>query len=188
MSSPYPSIYDPNPAQEDALILRLQYDLAMGMHDAETIAHRYGLDGKDALKEYLRLHPVIVYEARKLRALYLSDEATEVRIRNKFMHATEQLIIPMTALINDPRTPIAQRIDGFKQFQRGAGVDGAPAGAKDAQQKSLGAAFNLTINFAGGRKDYRATTVVEADEIPPPRQSISLRPDEDDAEFEDVEV
>ena len=128
MSSPYPSIYDPNPAQEDALILRLQYDLAMGMHDAETIAHRYGLDGKDALKEYLRLHPVIVFEARKLRALYLSDEATEVRIRNKFMHATEQLIIPMTALINDPRTPIAQRIDGFKQFQRGAGVDGAPAG------------------------------------------------------------
>src|SRR5215467_79943 len=133
-----------NPQQDDALILRLTYDLALRMHSPEVIAKRYGLTDEIELRQYLRDHPAIIQDALKARAVFQSDESTEARIRTKFMRATEQLIIPIAALVADPKTPIAQRIDGFKQMQRGAGVDGAPAAAaKDA--KALGSAFNLTI-------------------------------------------
>jgi hypothetical protein len=157
-----------SPQLDDALILRLQYDLATGMHNSDVIASRYGLKDKYQLREYLRQHPSIVLEARRMRALFLSDEATEGRIRAKFLRATEQLIIPIAALVADPRTPIGNRIDGFKQMQRGAGVDGAPAAAAKSE-KGGGAPFNLTINFAGGRaQQITGTTVLDADSIPPP--------------------
>ena len=177
-----------SPQLDDALILRLQYDLATGMHNGEVIARRYGLRDENELKEYLRQHPGIVWEARRLRALFNSDEATEGRIRTKFMRATEQLIIPITALVADPRTPIAQRIDGFKQIQRGAGVDGAPSAAAK-EQKALGTPFNLTINFAGGRqKTISATTVVDADEIPPPNQQLTYWSDGMDEDYPEEDV
>ena len=184
-----PMVLSENPLLDDALILRLQYDLAIGMHNAEVIARRYGLVDQWSLRDYLREHPNIVHEARKLRAEFLSDSATETRIRAKFLRATEQLIIPIAALVADPRTPVTNRIDGFKQMQRGAGVDGAPAAAAKSE-KSGGAAFNLTINFAGGRETRIAgTTVVDADDIPPlsgqaiPRLSAT---DDEDLPEEDV--
>ena len=178
-----------NPQLDDALILRMAYDLALGMHNPGVIARRYGLADEIELRGYLREHPQLVFEARRLRAMFNSDEATEQRIRTKFLRATEQLIIPMTALVADPRTPIAQRIDGFKQIQRGAGVDGAPAAAaKD--QKNQGAPFNLTINFAaGGRQQHiAATTVVDADEIRPPVMAPMLRLSADEDEYEEEDV
>jgi hypothetical protein len=179
-------ILDENPQLDDALILRLTYDLATGMHNGEAIAKRYGLrDGKE-LREYLRQHPNVVREAQRLRSLFLSDEATEARIRAKFLRATEQLIIPIAALVADPRTPITNRIDGFKQMQRGAGVDGAPPAAMKAAGGG-GTPFSLTINFAGGRAEQiTGTTVVDADEIPAPRQPFRLGEPQDDLPEEDV--
>jgi hypothetical protein len=179
-------VLDPSPQLDDALILRLQYDLATGMHNSEVIARRYGLGGADSLREYLRQHPQIVFEARKLRTMFQSDEATEARIRTKFLRATEQLIIPIASLVADPRTPITSRIDGFKQIQRGAGVDGAATG-KDT--KTTGTAFSLTINFAGGRAQrIEGTTVLDAEAIPLPKQPprLTTGSDEDNIAEEDV--
>jgi len=185
-----PLVLSENPQLDDALILRMQYDLATGMHNSEVIARRYGLDGTNGLKDYLRQHPTIVNEARRLRALFMSDEATEGRIRTKFLRATEDLIIPMTALVADPRTPIAQRIDGFKQIQRGAGVDGAPAAA--AREAKTGTAFNLTINFTGVREQQISGTVLEADDLPgalpvvPGRLGLTAEDVDEDLPEEDV--
>ena len=41
---------DDNPQLDDALILRLTYDLATRMHSAEVIARRYGLGSVDELR------------------------------------------------------------------------------------------------------------------------------------------
>jgi len=176
-----------NPQVDDGLILRMIHDLAMKVHASEVIARRYGLKGVTELREFLKQHPQIVWEVRKLRAAFQSDEATETRLRLKFLRATEQLIIPMAGLAGDHRTPINARIDAFKLLQRGAGVDGMPAQARD-NSKPQGHAFNLTINFAGGRDATRisGTTVVDADQIPPPRSPMGLTVDEvEDAGFEE---
>lgn len=175
---------DDNPLLDDALILRLTYDLATKLHKPEIIAHRYGLRGREELRRYLLDHPKIVQEARKLSAMYQSDGASEERVRMKFLQATEELIIPIAGVVADPRTPLTARIDGFKQLQRGAGLDGLTSNAKNQQQRDAGQPFNLTISFAGGREalNINATTVVEDDLIPPPPSPF---PDEitDDAQL-----
>lgn len=172
-------VLDDNPQLDDALILRLTYDLATKLHKPEIIARRYGLGGRDELRRYLREHPTVVNQARKLRAMYESDAASEDRVRMKFLQATEELIIPIAGLVADPRTPLAARIDGFKQIQRGAGLDGLSANAKNQQQRDAGQPFNLTISFAGGREVINATTVVE-DEIPPAPSPFPLLGDDEE--------
>lgn len=183
-------VLDDNPLLDDALIMRLTYDLATKFHKPEVIAHRYGLGGREELKSYLTSHPAVVARARKLRALFESDGATEERIRMKFLQATEELIIPMAGLVADPRTPLSARIDGFKQIQRGAGLDGLSANAKAQQGKDAGQPFQLTINFAGGREAFNlnATTVV-GDDIPLPLlPGSAIGREEEDDQFEEDEV
>jgi hypothetical protein len=148
------------------------------------------LGGREELKSYLTSHPAVVARARKLRALFESDGATEERIRMKFLQATEELIIPMAGLVADPRTPLSARIDGFKQIQRGAGLDGLSANAKAQQGKDAGQPFQLTINFAGGREAFNlnATTVV-GDDIPLPLlPGSAIGREEEDDQFEEDEV
>jgi len=183
-------VLDDNPQLDDALIMRLTYDLATKLHKPEVIAHRYGLGGIDELKSYLKSHPAVVARARKLHALFESDGASEERVRMKFLQATEELIIPMAGLVADPRTPLAARIDGFKQIQRGAGLDGLSANAKSQQGKDAGQPFNLVINFAGGREAFNlnATTVVD-EEIPPLAaltSPLSVEEDEDPQDQVDI--
>jgi hypothetical protein len=170
-----PIILDQNPTADDALIARLQYDLATGMHQPDEIARRYGLKDKNELRNYLRQHPMLVEEARKIKALFNSSEGTETRVRAKFQRATEELIVPIAHVVRDPLTPVGARIDGFRQLQRGAGLDGAPTVLRGSDGKSTGTAFNLTINFAGGRQEViSGTTVLDADSIPPADQSRQL--------------
>jgi hypothetical protein len=141
----------PNAQLDDALILRLTYDLASRLHSPRAIAHRYGLLDEDQLRDYLIGHPEVVQEAQKLAAIFESDGAAEDRVRMKFLHATEHLIVPMAGLVADPKTPLGARIDGFKQIQRGAGMDGLSSTQRAAQQAgSGGQPFNLTITFTGG--------------------------------------
>lgn len=171
------------PQVDDALILRLTYDLATKFHKPEILAKRYGMRDRDELKDYLREHPQVVTQARKLHAIFASDESAEERVRMKFLHATENLIIPMAGLVADPHTPLSARIDGFKQIQRGAGLDGAASSSargamgRDGQG---GHPFNLVINFAGGREKVvlDATTVSDGDFIPdpPPLSSLNALP------------
>jgi hypothetical protein len=183
-------VLDDNPQLDDALIMRLTYDLATKLHKPEVIAHRYGLGGVDELKSYLKSHPAVVSRARKLHALFESDGASEERVRMKFLQATEELIIPMAGLVADPRTPLAARIDGFKQIQRGAGLDGLSANAKAQQGKDAGQPFSLVINFAGGREAFKlnATTVVEDDQIPPLMLPGSAIGQEDEEPAEEVDI
>lgn len=179
-------VLNDNPLLEDALIQRLQYDLATKTHNYETIAKRYGLKGEAELLRYLKQHPTVVAEAKKLRALFHSDENMEQRVRQRFLSATETLIAPIQHLVFDPSTPTAARIDGFKQLQRGAGIDGAP---RDAPKGGVpgGSPFVLNINFRNGLSTrISGTTVLDADEIPPPSTAVGLGDDGDDEFVEDV--
>ena len=58
---------DPNPLLDDALIMRLTYDLAAGIHRADILAVRYGFPDVAALRRYLAKHPAIVRKRRKPR-------------------------------------------------------------------------------------------------------------------------
>jgi len=162
-------VLDNNPQLDDALILRLQYDLATKTHTYDDIARRYGLTNVAELADYLKTHPNIVTEAKKLRALFNSDRAVEERVRLRFLYATESLIAPMQHIAGDIRTPIGARIDAFKQIQRGAGVDGLPAQQRGAAGGNTGGQpFHLNIIFSNGqRTQISGTPVIDADEIPP---------------------
>jgi hypothetical protein len=163
-------VLDGGAAIEDALIQRLKYDLATKTHTYETIAKRYGLGGTQELLRYLSDHPGIVEDAKKIRAMFQSDQNVEGRVRTLFLHAAENLIPTMHNLVMDARTPVSARVDGFKQIQRGAGVDGTPRLAP-GQQGTGGTPFVLNINFKNGTQTRIAgTTVLDAGEIPAPSQ------------------
>lgn len=134
---------DPNPLLDDALIMRLTYDLAAGIHPPETIAVRYAFPDVAAMRRYLAKHPAIIKEAQKAKALMESDEGSETRVRLKAMQATEALIPATAGIAADPRIAPQQRIDAFKQLSRVSGLD-ASAAAKDG---SGGPAFTLNILF-----------------------------------------
>ena len=155
-----------NPQLDDALILRLQYDLALGIHLPDAIAQRYGLPDKKSLWEYLRRHPRIVEGARKMKALAESDQGVEERLRLKAMHATEDLIHTTHELAQDIRTPMQQRLDAFKQLSRVAGVDGLRE--KSATTGSGGHNFVFTILFGGGETKNITGTVLDNNQIPAP--------------------
>src|SRR6185369_12731746 len=127
---------DPNPALDDALILRLQYDLAAKIHPPETIAARYGFIGVKGLRRYLAHHPQVVANIKKARAAIESDEGSEGRVRLKALQATEVLIAPTALIAMDPRVAPQQRIDAFKQLSRVAAVDGSGAAAAAAKAGS----------------------------------------------------
>lgn len=171
-----------NPDIDDALIQKLTYDLAVGLHSAQAIARRYGMTGVDSLKQYLMAHPYVVKDAQNLRAAFMSDASTEERVRMKFLKATERLIVPLANIAHSPRTPLNARIDAFKQIQRGAGLDGMGSASRGTNsQRDGGHPFNLIINFSGTQpfkleaedihssataplQITEATTVVEDDE------------------------
>lgn len=161
-------VLDNNPQLDDALIQRLEYDLATQIHPYEAVARRYGLQNVAELHQYLLDHPQVLAAAKKLRALHDSEEGIEARLRLKFQHATETLIAPMQHLAADNRTPVSSRVDAFKQLQRGAGMDGLPPAARGAGAAGPGGtAFVLNINFRNGQSTrISGTTVLDADEIP----------------------
>jgi hypothetical protein len=175
-----------NPDVEDALILRLQYDIAAKIHLPEEIVRRYGLPDLDALKEYLVQHPQVVFGAKKLRALFESGEGVEARMRAKFQFATEDCIPVISQLVNNPSVPFAARIDGFKQLQRGAGADGAGR-AEGRGPLSSGQSFVLNIFLdPKHRTTISGTTVDNPGDIPgaydPPRLALGEEGEEPDEE------
>lgn len=137
---------DPNPLLDDALVMRLTYDLAADIHPADEIATRYGFPDKSGLRDYLRLHPTIIKNAQRAKALINSEEGSEGRARLKAMQATEALISSTANIAWDPRIPPQQRIDAFKQLSRVGGLDGSAA-AQAARAGAGGPAFTLNILF-----------------------------------------
>lgn len=135
---------DPNPLLDDALIMRLVYDIAAAIHPPETIAVRYGFDDVAGLRRYLAKHPQIIKNAQKAKAAMESDEGSEARVRLKAMQATEELIPATAGIAADPRIAPQQRIDAFKQLSRVSGLDGG--GAKQAAGAG-GSGFTLNILF-----------------------------------------
>ena len=167
---------DPNPVIDDALIMRLTYDIATGIHEGAVLATRYGFADLAALRRYLLKHPQIIRNAQKTKALVDSDEGSEARVRLKAMHATEELIPATAGIAADPRIAPQQRIDAFKQLSRVSGLDAAAA----AKAGSGGPAFTLNILFRNNPAEKLAFT--------PEKTVAMITPgviDEDDAEYED---
>jgi hypothetical protein len=135
---------DSNPLLDDALIMRLTYDLAAAIHPPEVIALRYGFHDVLEMRAYLTRHPQIIINAQKAKALMESDEGSEARIRLRAMQATEDLIPATASIAADPRIAPQQRIDAFKQLSRVSGLD-ASAAARAAG--AGGPAFTLNILF-----------------------------------------
>lgn len=167
---------DPNPLLDDALVTRLTYDMAAGIHDGDTLAVRYGFPDKAGLRRYLAKHPQIVANAEKGRALMESDENTESRVRLRAMQATEDLIPATHSIAKDPRIAPQQRIDAFKQLSRVSGLDATAA--KNAGEG--GPAFTLNILFRNNPAEKLAFTP----EKPVP-QFIAPEITDEDAEYEE---
>jgi hypothetical protein len=170
---------DPNPLLDDALIMRLTYDMAAGIHEGDTLATRYGFTDTAALRRYLKKHPQIIVNAQKGRALVESDENTESRVRLRAMQATEDLIPTTAAIAADPRIGPQQRIEAFKQLSRVSGLD-ASAAAKAANPG--GPAFSLNIIF---RNAPTETITVVPDEPAPMARLTPGVTDADEVSWEE---
>jgi hypothetical protein len=178
-------VLNDNPDLDDALILRLQFDLAAKIHDYNEIAIRYGLGTDDRLFFYLARHPDIVAGVKKMKAMFESEHGVEGRIRLKAMEATERLVAPIANLALDGKVNAQQRIDALKQLSRIAGVDGL-SGGKDAKGLPGGAAFVLNMFFDETPTRFLGTAVINPDEIPGPPQGGGIT-DPDDDVFDVVE-
>jgi hypothetical protein len=173
-------VLDPDPQLDDALILRLQYDVAAKIHTYDEVATRYGLTNSAALWRYLKQHPGVVKGIKKLRATIESEEGAETRVRLKALLATEELIGPTAGIAIDPKHTAQSRIDAFKQVSRIAGVDGLSAALK-AQQLS-GNQFTLNILFRDGQRDLTVSTSPDA----PVSLPKTVLPDDSSEYDEDV--
>lgn len=174
------------PEVDDALIQRLQYDLAIKIHTPEEIARRYGLFDVEELRQYLTMHPQIIEGVKKIRAVFESDTGVEDRMRTKFQFATEELIPTMAQLALNPAIPAAQRIDSFKQLQRGAGMDGL--GRDRGAGEGGGQKFVLNILFSGDNRQVSIAGTIPEDPsaIPPPNEPSRSIVDEEPDEEADV--
>lgn len=178
---------DPNPLLDDALVMRLTYDLASGIHGPDEIAARYGFPDKNKLRQYLRTHPGIIKNIRKAKALLESEEGSETRVRLKATQATEALIAPTAGIAMDPRIPPQQRIDAFKQLSRVGGLDGSAAA--QAMRGAGGPAFTLNILF----RDKPAEMLNVTPSLPdagagsgwPPSFTTVVKDDEDNGDLEE---
>jgi len=175
-------VLDENPQRDDALIQRLQYDLAIKIHPPAEIARRYGFLDTEELRDYLTKHPQVIDGVKKIRALFECEEGIEARMRAKFQYATEELIPVIQHLVKDPGVPIASRVDSFKQLQRGAGMDGMRA---DKAETPAGQRFVLNILFSPEHRVALSGTVPEDPGSIPSLGSTSIVDEEPD---EDVEV
>lgn len=150
---------DLNPREIEALKL----DLANRIHEADTIAKRYGLEDIAGLQAYLSVNPWIVNEATRMRTLIDSDQGTPSRIEIKSQITYEDVALPALAgIVADDNKPTRDRIDAAKLIK-----DSGKLGVRAADQVSQGTSLNLTINLPG--RTERITTVVDASpNLPPP--------------------
>jgi hypothetical protein len=174
-----------NPELDDALILRLQYDLAAKIHTYQEIAVRYGLRSVAGLFEYLTDHPTVTTGVKKIRAVWESEENAEIRVRQKALQAAEHLIAPTAGIAANPNINVQARIDAFKQLARVGGVDGLPMSAK--QQGAGGTAFTLNILFRDGTKE-QLTVSTGTNEVDGAAGSAITQLTPDDAPEYDEEV
>jgi hypothetical protein len=148
------------PTLAPELRLPLRYDLVNKIHDYETIAERYGFGDKAGLIRFLQSEPEFSADVGRLRSLLGSDMSAQERCRLKAAIASEELVARIAGIVANPGTTAAAAIDGFKQLNRMAGVDGIPATGKNGEA-TPGTQFSLTINMPDGRSET-ITTVVEA--------------------------
>lgn len=141
----------------------LKADLANGIHEAETIAKRYGLITKVALNDYLIANPWIVGDVMRMKSLIDSDEGTPGRIEIKSQVTYEDIAIPALAgIVADDTKPAKDRIDAAKLLKESGKI-----GTNKNDQAQTGTSFNLTINLPGGRTENITTVVDTAPALPP---------------------
>src|SRR5262252_4319386 len=95
-------VLNEDPQRDDALIQRLQYDLATKIHPPAEISRRYGFLDVEELRDYLMAHPQLIDGVKKIRALFECVEGIEARMRAKFQFATEDLIPVMHDMVKSP--------------------------------------------------------------------------------------
>jgi hypothetical protein len=140
-----------SPAQIEAL----KNDIAYDIHEAPTIAKRYGFDSVIELKQYLVSNPWIAGDAGHMRSVFNSDDSTPKRVTLKSLVAYEDIgIVAMSQIIADPNKSASDRIAAAKLLKDSAGI-----GYQKDQLAQTGTIFNLTISLPGRTKDL--TTVVQ---------------------------
>lgn len=146
---------------------QLKHEIASNLYEEDVLAKRHGLK---SIRKYLIDHAWLIPEIKALRAQKASELSVQERCRQKAALASEELIPDIVSVVANPTTSAASKIDGFKQLNRMAGVDGLPAATRDNQAQP-GSQFNLTMVFRD--RTETISTIVEAPNptIAPPEGS-----------------
>jgi hypothetical protein len=137
---------------------KLKNDLARGIYEPDVIALRYGLRDETGLRRYLIAHPWVITEAKAMKALFDSGQATAERIEVKSQTAYEDGGIPaMYSIVTNPLAAPRDRIEAAKEMRLSGRIgvvskDGAVAGTQ----------FSLTIHMPSGSKEIHTTVVEQA--------------------------
>lgn len=142
-------------------------DLAQGIRTHEEIAVRYGFETVGNLLEYLQSKPEIVRRIKERRAIWQSDDATEIRIKKLSAHAVLDALHETGQIMMDTAHPPGTRIDALKAHARLAGVDAQPNPGKFSGPASDGSGrFSINIVFPNAGKTETFTTVVKTEPEP----------------------
>jgi hypothetical protein len=150
-----------DPEMTSATLFAFCNDIAQKVHTYETIARRYGFADPDHMGEYLASHLSITAKIKELRSVYFSDVSTELRLRKLAGHAVLSALPSTADMMFNTKAPESVRIDALKAHARIAGVDGIPAGARDAAAASAAQAsrFSIEILFASNGRMETITTL-----------------------------
>jgi hypothetical protein len=130
----------------------LKFDLASGIHEAETIAERYGFDGRPGLQAYLLANRWLHEDAKHLRAVLESDQNTAKRVQLKGLYGCEEAIPDLVGIVKDRTCHPKDRIDAYKELRQSGGL-----GVAGKEGVGSGTQFSLVINMPGHTEKITAT-------------------------------
>jgi len=155
------------PILSSEMVECLKFDLASGIHEAETIADRYGFDGKPGLQAYLLANRWLHDDAKHLRAVLESDQNTGKRVQLKGLYGCEEAIPDLVGIVKNQNLHPKDRIDAYKELRQSGGL-----GISAKEGSGSGTQFSLVINMPGHTEKILATSVA-AELRPEPKVAIS---------------
>jgi hypothetical protein len=132
----------------------LTFDLASGIHSAETIAQRYGFETPKNLQKYLLGNLWLHEKAKHLRALLESDQNTGKRVQLKGLYGCEETIPDLVGIIKNPMSAPKDKIDAYKELRQSGGL-----GIAGKEGSGGGTQFSLVINMPHHTEKLLTTVV-----------------------------
>lgn len=131
---------------DELTLLRLAREIAMDIHDIETILNRYHIDTQSWMN--LKNSPTFQRYLKQETEAWESAGNTHERVKIKAAALVEEWMPELYARLNDRAEPLSSKIEGGKLITKiaGMGIDKAEINGSGGER------FSVTINLGADAK------------------------------------